>query len=97
MSDHDLENLEAVILAKIIEEYELDDIDPSSFPYDATLFESDREKTEVCLDLDSIGALQLVVMIYDKWGIKAEQKDFPKLRTVSAIADFIRERAGGNT
>jgi acyl carrier protein len=89
------DNLEAIILAKIVEQLEIEDIDIENFPYDATLFEFDSEKTEISLDLDSISSLEMVVMIYDEWGIKAEQSDLPKLRTVKAIADFIRENSDG--
>ena len=95
MPDINTDNLEAVILEKIIEVLEIEDIYPADFPYDATLFEFDTEKTEVSLDLDSISSLELVVLIYDEWGIKAEQSDLPKLRTVKAIADFIRENSDG--
>ena len=42
------------------------------------------------MNLDSVDALELNMMLFDKWGIEADISEMPKLRTVKIIADYVR-------
>ncbi len=72
--------------AQIIEALNLEDMDPSEIDENESLFVEG-------LGLDSIDALELVVLLEKEYGIKidnmAEGKNI--LRTVNSMAEFIRE------
>ncbi|GHS98685.1 hypothetical protein AGMMS50276_20940 [Synergistales bacterium] len=89
-----LDNLERRIAEKIVEKLDLSDIDPDRVSYSMPLFESDPSKEEK-LGLDSVDGLELMVAIYEEWGIKVNPDDMPRLTTIGRIADYIREKAGG--
>ena len=55
------------------------------FEYDTPLFGEDG------IGLDSVDALELVTLIYDKWKIDVPSEDIPKLTSVNLIADYIEE------
>lgn len=71
---------------QIIEALNLEDMDPSEIDENESLFVEG-------LGLDSIDALELVVLLEREYGIKidnmAEGKNI--LRTVKSMAEFIRE------
>jgi acyl carrier protein len=73
--------------AKIIESLNLQDITPDQIDNDAPLFGSG-------LELDSIDALELVVMLEKNYGIviKDIEEGRPAFQSVRALADFIRAR-----
>ena len=73
--------------AKIIESLNLQDITPDQIDNDAPLFGSG-------LDLDSIDALELVVMLEKYYGIviKDIEEGRPAFRSVRALAEFIANR-----
>ena len=73
--------------AKIIESLNLQDITPDQIDNDAPLFGSG-------LDLDSIDALELVVMLEKYYGIviKDIEEGRPAFRSVRALAEFIASR-----
>ncbi|MEG1947054.1 MAG: phosphopantetheine-binding protein [Lachnospiraceae bacterium] len=92
----DDKKLEQEILEKILPRLELEDIDVANFSYDAPIFLIDEEDTgEEGLGLDSVDALELVVLLNDEYGIKVDVKEMEKLRTIRAIADFVREKRAG--
>lgn len=64
-----------------------------NFGYDTPLFAS--EEAEDSLGLDSIDALELIVLIQEKWGIEVPSEDVSQLQTVRAIADYIRSHREG--
>ena len=72
---------------KIIESLKLDGVTPEQIADDAPLFGSG-------LDLDSIDALELVVMLEKHYGIiiKDIEEGRPAFRSVRALADFITAR-----
>jgi len=72
---------------KIIESLKLDGITPEEIADDAPLFGSG-------LDLDSIDALELVVMLEKHYGIiiKDIEEGRPAFESVRALADFITAR-----
>ena len=72
---------------QIIEQLNLEDVSPDDIDPDASLFESD-------LGLDSIDALEIIVLLEREYGIKIEpQEDGKKIfRSVRTIAEFITEK-----
>lgn len=86
-----MENLEKEIYDKLIKIADIDESEMEGFTYDSPIFNSPDHDDEICMGLDSIDALELVVMIYDKWKIDVPAEDMGKLKTVNAIADYIRK------
>ncbi|MGI6256697.1 MAG: phosphopantetheine-binding protein [Anaerovoracaceae bacterium] len=87
------ENLEAEVLTMIIDKLGLDDVDPSKVDYDAPIFASYAEEDEG-LGLDSVDALELVVGLKEKFDVKVSDEDMAIFRSVSSIADYVRETKG---
>ena len=73
---------------KIISTLNLPDIAPEDIADDAALFEPDG------LGLDSVDALELVVMIEKDFGITVDDKDEAKtiFSSVGALADLITDK-----
>lgn len=73
--------------AKIIESLKLQDLSPEKIEDDAPLFGTG-------LELDSIDALELVVMLEKDYGIviKDIEQGRPAFRSVRALAEFIQAR-----
>ena len=46
------------------------------------------------LGLDSMDSLNLVVAIKERTGIEISDRDLPRLRTISAIADHLARQSG---
>lgn len=60
---------------------------PEDFTYDYPLF--DQFDGRPHLALSSINALELVVLIYETWGIDVPMEDIRKLVSVNAIAKYL--------
>jgi acyl carrier protein len=73
--------------AKIVESLKLQDVIPDQIDDDAPLFGAG-------LDLDSIDALELVVMLEKHYGIviKDIEEGRPAFQSVRALAEFVRAR-----
>lgn len=73
--------------AKIVESLKLQDVLPDQIDDDAPLFGAG-------LDLDSIDALELVVMLEKHYGIviKDIEEGRPAFQSVRALAEFVRAR-----
>ena len=82
--------LEQKILEKMIEHLDIEDIDVETFDYTIPIFASEDDEEERELELDSIDAMELVVILYDEFGVKVEVADMEKLQTIQAIADYVR-------
>jgi acyl carrier protein len=87
------EALVATLKEQIVETLGLDDVTPAEIGTDAPLFGPGQAAGS--LGLDSIDALELVVMLEKHHGIRLEDMETGKaaFRTVGALAEFIRERA----
>lgn len=84
--------MENKIYEKIIERMDVNVSEIEGFDFDSPIFNSDdADGDRVCMGLDSIDALELIVLIYDEWGIDVPTEDMPKLRTINNIAAYIRE------
>lgn len=82
--------LEQKILEKMVEHLDIEDIDVETFDYSMPIFASEEDDVEG-LNLDSIDAMELVVILYDEFGLKVELQDMEKLQTIQAIADYVRK------
>ena len=85
--------LEKEIYEQIIERLDLDDETVDGVSDDTILFNlGDGQEN---LGLDSVDALELVTLIYEKWEIDVPSEDMKKLISVNAIADYIRSARKG--
>lgn len=85
-----MNELENKIFHKIVEKMDINESEIEGFDENSPIFGTARDD-EVSLELDSIDSLELVVLIYDEWGIDVPTEDMPKLRTIKCIANYIRE------
>lgn len=77
----DQETIEGV--AKIlIEELKLEDVTPQSFDPDLDLVDE--------VGIDSMDLATVALVLQDEYGIIIDEDDYPKLKTVRRIADYIR-------
>jgi hypothetical protein len=88
-----MEELEKKIYDSLIKKMDVDESEIEGFTYDSPIFGSGAAG-EVSMGLDSVDALELVVMIYDGWGIDVPTDDMKLLSTVNNIADYIRKHKG---
>ena len=81
-----MEELMLEVKKDIIEALNLEDMTPEELDYDAPLFGDDG------LGLDSIDALELIVLLEKKYGIKLQDpKDGRKVfKSVRVMAEFIQ-------
>ena len=85
--------LEKKVYDKMIETMDLDESELEGFDENSPIFEGDNEG-KVSMNLDSIDSLELVVMIEKEWGLgEIDGEDMKGLRTVKAIADYIKEHS----
>lgn len=85
--------LEKKIYEQIIKKLDLDEETVDGFDYETILF--DQGDGQENLGLDSIDALELVTLIYERWDIDVPSEDMKKLISVNAIADYIRSAGKG--
>lgn len=73
----------------LIERLKFEDMTPEDIPDDQPLFAGG-------LGLDSIDALEIVVMLETEFGIKVKNEASARehFRSIAALADFITERVG---
>jgi acyl carrier protein len=85
-----MEELIAKLKTEIIEVLNLSELAPESIDADAPLFVEG-------LGLDSIDALELIVLLEKKYGLKIGTAEEGKkvLRSVRSMAEFIRENNKG--
>lgn len=90
------ESLEKEIFDAIVERMGLAEViaelPPEKLAYDTPLFESmDSEG----IALDSIDALELVVLLQEKYGITVLDEDMSRLVSAARIAEFVAEKKTG--
>lgn len=88
-----MNELEQKIYEGMIERVDVDGLDLSDVDADTPIFANDAAGGK-CIGLDSIDALELVVFIYEEWGIDVPAEDMHKLRTIRSIAEYITEYKG---
>jgi len=69
-------------VAKImIDELKLEDVTPETFDPDIDLIDE--------VGIDSMDLATIALVLQDKYGIKIDEDDYPKLTTVRFIAEYI--------
>ncbi len=83
--------IEEKLKLELIEHLNLEDLSPDEIDYDAPLF------SEEGLDLDSIDALEITVLLERDYGLKIEDAEQGKeiMYSIRTIADFIRKNKAG--
>ncbi|MCF2492780.1 MULTISPECIES: phosphopantetheine-binding protein [Dyadobacter] len=84
-----MDNLKEDLKKQIIEQLNLEDITPADIADDALLFD------EGGLGLDSIDALELIVLLEKYHGIQVVNPDEGKVafKSINSMAEYIRNRA----
>lgn len=75
------------IVEIIIEELKLEDITPESFDTEMDLVDE--------LGVDSMDLATVALVLQDKYGIFIDEDDYPKLKTVRLIAEYVQSRLQG--
>lgn len=85
-----MDNLKEDLKKQIIEQLNLEDIAPADIQDDSMLFNDEG------LGLDSIDALELIVLLEKYYGIQVTNPDEGKVafKSVQTMADYIRKRQG---
>ncbi|MCE7065852.1 phosphopantetheine-binding protein [Dyadobacter sp. CY326] len=85
-----MDNLKEDLKTQIIEQLNLEDITPADIADDAMLFSDDG------LGLDSIDALELIVLLEKYHGIQVTNPDEGKVafKSINTMADYIHARLG---
>ena len=86
-------DLEKQIYDHVVKRLDLDEETVMELEYETVLFDM-GDGTEN-LGLDSIDALELVTLLYDKWDIDVPTEDMKKLYSIKAIADYVRSAGKG--
>ena len=71
----------------IIEELKLEEITPESFDPDMDLVDE--------LGVDSMDLATVVLVLQDEYGVFIDEDDYPKLKTVRLIAEYVQSRLRG--
>ena len=71
----------------IIEELKLEDITPESFEPDMDLVDE--------LGVDSMDLATVALVLQDEYGVFIDEDDYPKLKTVRLIAEYVQSRLQG--
>jgi acyl carrier protein len=69
----------------VIDELKLEDVSPESFDYDLDLVDE--------LGIDSMDLTTVVLVLQDEYKIVIDEEDYPKLNTVAAISEYIRQKS----
>lgn len=82
-----MENLENKLKAQIIEQLNLEEMEADDFGNDDPLFGDEG------LGLDSIDALELIVLLEKEYGLKIENPEQGSkiFHTINTMAEYIRE------
>ncbi|MBI4618923.1 MAG: acyl carrier protein [Desulfobacterales bacterium] len=68
----------------IIFELKLEKITPETFDPDLDLVDE--------LGVDSMDLATIALVLQDEYGIKIDEDDYPKLRNINMIAEYIRQK-----
>ena len=68
----------------IIEELKLEDITPEAFDPDMDLVDE--------LGVDSMDLATVALVLQDEYGVFIDEDDYPKLKTIRLIAEYLQSR-----
>ncbi len=77
----------------LVEELQLEDVDPASIPDDAPLFGDPQNPDQEGLGLDSLDAVEVVVLIQKHYQveIKNMEEGQQALQSINSLAQFIED------
>ncbi len=84
MPHYDSPSIMLKVAEIIINELKLEDITPKTFEPDLDLIDE--------LGIDSMDLTAIVLFLQDEFGVTINEDDYPKLKTLRAIAGYIEER-----
>ena len=68
----------------LIDELKLEDVTPETFDPEVDLIDE--------LGIDSMDLTTVVLVLQDEYGITIDEDDYPKLKNVKLIADYIEQK-----
>ncbi|HOD13107.1 MAG TPA: phosphopantetheine-binding protein [Spirochaetota bacterium] len=68
----------------LIEELKLEDVTPQTFDPEIDLIDE--------MGIDSMDLTTVVLVLQDEYGISIDEDDYPKLKTVRLIAEYIEQK-----
>ena len=71
----------------IIQELKLEDVTPESFDPDMDLVDE--------LGVDSMDLATVALVLQDEYGVFIDEDDYPKLKTIRLIAEYLQSRLQG--
>jgi len=80
----DLGRIESRVAEIIIEELKLEEVTPSSFERELDLVDE--------LGIDSMDLTAVVLVLQDEYGITIDEDDYPQLKNLRSIAEYIQDR-----
>jgi len=69
----------------VIDELKLEDVTPATFDPDLDLIDE--------VGVDSMDLATVALVLQDEYGVRIEEDDYPKLRSLRLIAEYIHENA----
>ena len=69
----------------VIDELKLEDVTPATFDPDLDLIDE--------VGVDSMDLATVALVLQDEYGVRIEEDDYPKLRSLRLIAEYIHEHA----
>lgn len=78
------ERIENRVAEIIIDELKLEDVTPETFERELDLVDE--------LGIDSMDLTAVVLVLQDEYGITIDEDDYPELKNLRLIADYIRQR-----
>ena len=82
--NHGMENIVRHVAEIIIEELKLEDVTAETFNPDMDLVDE--------LGIDSMDLATIALVLQDEYKIVIDEDDYPKLKTIRLIADYIEEK-----
>ncbi len=70
----------------IIDELKLEDVTAETFDPDLHLVDE--------LGIDSMDLATIALILQDEYNVRIDEDDYPKLTTISLIADYIEKKSG---
>jgi acyl carrier protein len=85
----DIKGIVLHVAEVIIEELKLEEVTPETFKPDMDLVDE--------LGIDSMDLATIALVLQDEYKISIDEDDYPKLKTIQLIAEYIQEKlAAGN-
>lgn len=69
----------------VIEELKLEDVTPETFDPDLDLVDE--------VGVDSMDLATVALVLQDEYGVRIDEEDYPKLKTLRLIAEYILENS----